>query len=31
VVQFLKGEADGPVRFHFQAAPYRDALVGAAA
>lgn len=28
VQQFVKGEADGPVPFHFPAAPYRDELIG---
>jgi len=27
VQQFVKGEADGPVPFHFNAAPYRDELL----
>jgi len=26
--QFLRGEPDGPVPFHFRAAPYRDDLLG---
>ena len=28
VQQFIKGEADGPVPFHFPAAPYRNELIG---
>ena len=28
VQQFVKGEADGPVPFHFPAASYRDELIG---
>ena len=31
VRQFLRGEADGPVRFHYKAGPYRDAMIGEAA
>jgi len=30
VQQFVKGEADGPVPFHFNAAPYHDELIGKA-
>ena len=29
VHQFVHSEADGPVRFHYPAPPYRDALLGA--
>jgi len=28
VQQFVKGESDGPVPFHYQAKPYRDELIG---
>ncbi len=28
VQQFVKGEADGPVPFHFKSAPYQDELLG---
>ena len=28
VQQFIKGESDGPVPFHYPAAPYRDELIG---
>ena len=28
VQQFVKGESDGPVPFHFPAAPYREELIG---
>jgi len=28
VQQFIQGESDGPVPFHFPAAPYRDELIG---
>ena len=28
VQQFVKGEADGPVPFHYKAKPYRDELIG---
>lgn len=28
VQQFVKGEADGPVPFHYKAAPYQDELIG---
>ena len=31
VQQFLKGEADGPVPFHYKARPYADDLMGPAA
>ncbi len=28
VQQFVKGEADGPVAFHYKSAPYQDELIG---
>ena len=28
VQQFIKGESDGPVPFHYAAPPYRDELIG---
>jgi len=28
VQQFVKGEADGPVPFHYPAASYREELIG---
>jgi len=28
VQQFIQGESDGPVPFHYPAAPYRDELIG---